>query len=246
MYVCTVGSLGYLGVSPNIHTTGSDHTSDVYASPSGMVGKEIAGRWVLFKPPAGVAYETDYAGTVITIQNQGDGTYMLTQGGTTTRRIYANQWRSSLPYWDAQGRNFATVEQCVAPGDPVNAFFTPGAAVPAGLSQAQIMAMQNDPNWTPGAQGGTTPPPTTTPPPLQTSPPVQTAPPRTTGPGTSSLPPTSTPPPGYSIAQDSYQQVPPGSAPFPDTSLPASDGGPGMSGAIKWGLAALAAFTLFK
>ena len=67
--------LGYLGVSPNIHTTGTDHTSDVYASPSGMVGKEINGKWCLFKPPVGVTYETDYAGTVITVQNLGDGTY---------------------------------------------------------------------------------------------------------------------------------------------------------------------------
>ena len=233
--------LGYLGVSPNIHTTGTDHTSDVYASPSGMVGKEINGKWCLFKPPVGVTYETDYAGTVITVQNLGDGSYMMNSGGVTRRHQYVGQWRSMYPYWDAQGASKGSPEQCTAPGDPVQAYFVAGPVLAPGQSASLEAGAQNTPQT--GTQPPVTPPgQNTAPPPL---PPV-TTPPRSTG-----LPPVSTPGGGgggggAALPPPTYQQLPPTTADFPAENLPASDGGGGMSGAIKWGLAALAALTLFK
>jgi hypothetical protein len=52
--------LGALGVAASITANNSDGSHNLYASPSGMIGREINQRWCLGRAMPGVVYRTDY------------------------------------------------------------------------------------------------------------------------------------------------------------------------------------------
>lgn len=123
------GNLGALGVAASITASNSDGSRDIYASPSGMIGREINQRWCLGRAMPGVVYRTDYGnGTVIEIQNYGDGTYALRVNGYLTTNRYAARFMSDT-FFDARGTPQPSAAACTAPGDPVGIYFQPGILV---------------------------------------------------------------------------------------------------------------------
>jgi len=123
------GNLGALGVAASIHAMNSDGTTNIYASPSGMVGAEVNQRWCLRRPNPNVVYKTDYGnGTIIEIQNYNDGTYALRVNGYLTTNRYASRFMSDT-FYDARGNAQPSANACTAPGDPVGIYFQPGVLV---------------------------------------------------------------------------------------------------------------------
>ena len=123
------GNLGALGVAASIHAMNSDGTTNIYASPSGMVGAEVNQRWCLRRPNPNVVYKTDYGnGTIIEIQNYNDGTYALRVNGYLTTNRYASRFMSDT-FYDARGNAQPSANACTAPGDPVGIYFQPGILV---------------------------------------------------------------------------------------------------------------------
>jgi hypothetical protein len=121
--------LGALGVAASITANNSDGSHNLYASPSGMIGREINQRWCLGRAMPGVVYRTDYGnGTVIEIQNYGDGTYALRVNGYLTTNRYAARFLTDT-FFDARGTPQPSAAACTAPGDPVGIYFQPGVLV---------------------------------------------------------------------------------------------------------------------
>lgn len=123
------GNLGALGVAASITANNSDGTTDVYASPSGMVGMEIRGCWVLKRPNPNVVYKTNYGnGTIIEVQNYNDGTYALRVNGYLTTNRYASRFLTDT-FFDARGNAQPSASACTAQTDPVGIYFQPGVLV---------------------------------------------------------------------------------------------------------------------
>jgi hypothetical protein len=107
-------------------TRSSDGRSDVWASDSGMAGLvNPSNAWVLWVPMKGIVIESNYGNRQIAIMNNGDGSYMLTTNGTTTKRAYAANWKPG-EYYDARGTVVADWRAPKIEMNPVSAFFTPG------------------------------------------------------------------------------------------------------------------------
>lgn len=107
----------------------SDGSTDVYASPSGLVGAiNGAGFWVCWIPAAGQTFAAQYAGLDVQVMNQGNGTYRLQLSGVVSHRTYDSRWLAS-PFFDATGAPVGSLESARAPGLPTQVYYTPGAVV---------------------------------------------------------------------------------------------------------------------
>jgi hypothetical protein len=102
--------------------------TDIYASPSGMVGKLVNGRWVTFTPPIGVIYASEYPGLSVEVTNMGTGHYHLKLNGEDSDHDYAGHWESAT-YFDAAGNAIARPELATVDGDPQDPYWTPGPLV---------------------------------------------------------------------------------------------------------------------
>jgi len=122
-----------LGVSPDITTSGSDGSTDLYASPSGMVGAEINGVWIMALPPERTVYRTNYAGTNVVIARYGDR-YSITMPGVAVAdrlRRYNPRFLTGQ-YFDARGNAHASPATVQAGGDPDPIYFEVGPAANSG------------------------------------------------------------------------------------------------------------------
>lgn len=107
-------------------THGSDGSTTEWAAESGLVGEWVTNdRWVMFVPRPSVVYASHYLGRDVSIKNNGDGTYLLLQGGNALRLYYSPRWASAR-FFDAQGYGYSDENTVPIAGDPVAAFFTPG------------------------------------------------------------------------------------------------------------------------
>jgi len=122
-----------LGVAPNITTSGSDGSSDLYASPSGMVGAEIDGKWIMALPPERTVYRTNYAGNSVVIARYGDR-YSITMDGipVSERLRRYNPRFLTGQYYDARGNAHASPATVQAGGDPDPIYFEVGAVATGG------------------------------------------------------------------------------------------------------------------
>lgn len=116
-----------LGVSPDITVNNSDGSTDLYASPSGMIGAEINGVWIMTIPPDRRVYRTNYAGTSVVISRYGNRYSLQMPGIPTADRMREYDPRFlSAPYFDAAGNPHQTPATVQVGGDPQALFFTPG------------------------------------------------------------------------------------------------------------------------
>lgn len=203
------------GSAADTWTRASNGDKDVFPSPSGMVGViNASGAWVMYVPPAGVTYDAQYWGMRISLQNRGDGSYMLMMDGRRSDHAYADTWRVG-DYFDYRGVAISSPAKARTVADPSEIYFETGATIVAGAVSPPAAAPAQPPVVT---QPGSTLPPSSTRPPTASpaQPPVVTQP---STPGYTSTPrPSTSPPPIVAAPWPPAPSPAPAPAPFPGTS----------------------------
>jgi len=227
--------------NPDMWTRGTDGSTDIYPSPSGMVGKiNASGAWVMFVPAAGVTYDAQYWGMRVSLLNNGDGSYMLAVDGQRSAHVYADKWEPGQ-YYDYRGREISSPAKATTVADPLDVYFETGQYLTAPPPSTAVLPPAAGPAQPP-AMSPTYPQPVTRPP---TTGPAQ--PPVITQPGAPSYGGGSAPaqPPVITRPPTSVQLLP--YTPVPTTAPPAPASIPGAStsgGAQWWPVAAAAGLLL--
>lgn len=122
-------------------TSATDGSQGVYPGEAGLVGTPNAsGAWVMWIPQSGVTYSAQYWGRALSIKNNGNGTYDLTQNGIINKCRYAPRWLAGK-FYDAAGAEVSGMSAAAAPGNPGPVYFERGlveSTQPTGGS-AQIV-----------------------------------------------------------------------------------------------------------
>ncbi len=89
-----------------LRANGSDGSTNVFATPSGMVGTPNAiGAWYFWMPAEGVIFDAEYWGMRVTITRDSRNTYLYSPdgGASMSSHQYAARWRGAQ-YFDVAGR----------------------------------------------------------------------------------------------------------------------------------------------
>lgn len=107
-------------------TSATDGSQGVYPGEAGLVGTPNAsGAWTMWIPRPGVTYSAQYWGRSLSIKNNGDGTYTLTQNGIVNLCRYAPRWIVGK-FYDAAGAEVSSMSAAAAPGNPGQVYFERG------------------------------------------------------------------------------------------------------------------------
>ena len=136
---------------PEQYSQSSDGRTDVYTSPSGMVGAGNANQcWALWKPQPGIRYKSAYLGhTIETQASDYDAYWVSIDGATPSLRRYDSRWLTGR-FYDASGQPIISAESAAVPGTPAQVFMTPGAQIVATTNEAATPDQ-----WTKSSDGRT-------------------------------------------------------------------------------------------
>ncbi len=139
-------------------TRGTDGSTDVWVSESGMVGKAVPGPWVwvVYKPTAGITYQSHYGGKTVSVQALGNGVYLLDVNGVQSRRVYDARW-SGADFYTSTGAPAGSAAAAIASSgkDLSPAFFTPGPLAPNTNTNTGTDNTTTADQWTRGTDGST-------------------------------------------------------------------------------------------
>jgi hypothetical protein len=163
------------------YTSATDGSVGVFPSESGMVGTiNKNGYWVMWIPRKGVTYYGDYWGRKLSVENIGNGVYMLVLNGITRFHAYSENWKMAS-FFDLMGYQVGSMDAAVLSGErPSQMYFQPGAVVDPAIGVALINGTDPNtpPQTTPIAQPTTQPPVVITPAPVVNNP-IMLPPPQT-------------------------------------------------------------------
>ena len=144
-------------------STENGNSSQVYASPSGMVGAINArGAWGIWMPLQGVEYVSMYGdGHQHSVANTGDGNYLYSRDNEAPQLYrYADKWVTGQ-YFDAAGNVVESFESASASGEPGSIYMRTGRltanvapVVPAVLPPVVDSSGGASETWTRDSDGG--------------------------------------------------------------------------------------------
>ncbi len=144
-----------------LRANGSDGSTNVFATPSGMVGTPNAiGAWYFWMPAEGVIFDAEYWGMRVTITRDSGNTYLYSPdgGASMSSHQYAARWRGAQ-YFDVAGRAINSPADATDTRDPSqisgNKFLELGPANVPDVAAPPGSGSPNPDMWTRASDGDT-------------------------------------------------------------------------------------------